>query len=178
VPRVGNNLRNLAPTNTYACKPFGPNDFVYVVATSGAMLETLLVAIGQAELVDDARVANVTARRENESWLQGLIAEWTGQRTKHEAMAELQRCGVPAGAVFDSGDVFGDAHLKERGMVQVVTHPTRGPVEILGNPIRIDHEPSALTPAPLLGADTDAVLSAELGLSAGDLAQLRADCVI
>jgi len=178
VPRVGNNLRNLAPTNTYRCKPFGANDWVYVVATTGAMVERLMVAIGHPELVDDPRISNPIARRDNEEWLQGLVAEWTAARTKHEAMSQLQECGIPAGAVFDSGDVFTDAHMKERGMVQVVEHPTRGSVEILGNPIRIDHEPSQLTPSPLLGEHTAEVLSAELGLSDAELAALRESCVI
>ncbi len=178
VPRVGNNLRNLAPTNTYACKPFGPNDYVYVVANTGPMLERLLVAIGYPELVDDPRVQSVAARRENEPWLQGLIGDWTAQRGKHEAMADLQACGVPAGAVFDSGDIFTDEHLKGRGMVQLVNHPTRGEIEILGNPIRIDHTPTELTPAPLLGADTTDVLQSELGLSAGEIAGLREACAI
>lgn len=178
VPRVGNNLRGLAPTNTYACAPGGPNDYVYVVANTGAMLERLLVAIGCPELVDDPRVSTVITRRENEDWLQGLITAWTSQRTKHEAMAELQACGVPAGAVFDSGDIFGDAHLQGRGMIQHVQHPTRGEVEILGNPIRIDHEPSQLAPAPLLGASTDDVLREELGLSESELSALREACVI
>ena len=174
VPRVGNNLRGLAPTNTYACKPFGPNDYVYVVANTGPMLERLLVAIGLPELVDDPRIATVAARRENEVWLQGLISAWTGERTKHEAMDDLQCCGVPAGATFDSGDIFNDEHLKQRGMIQTVDHPTRGAVEILGNPIQVDHTPSHLTPSPLLGADTEAVLSAELGLTEVELTALRA----
>jgi formyl-CoA transferase len=63
-------------------------------------------------------------------------------------------------------------------MVQLVDHPARGQVEILGNPIRIDHTPTQLTPAPLLGQHTDEVLACELGLTPTDLDQLRADCVI
>jgi crotonobetainyl-CoA:carnitine CoA-transferase CaiB-like acyl-CoA transferase len=63
-------------------------------------------------------------------------------------------------------------------MVQVVEHPERGPIEILGNPIRIDHQPSVLTPAPLLGADTENVLCTELGLNASEIGALREACVI
>jgi formyl-CoA transferase len=112
------------------------------------MLESLLIAIGHPELCDDPRVANAMARRENNDWLHGLVSEWTRERTKHEAMAQLQACGVPSGAVFDSGDIFNDEHLKLRKMVQVVEHPTRGAVEILGNPVRVDHEATDLVPAP------------------------------
>ena len=123
-------------------------------------------------------MANVIARRENEDWLQGLITDWTSVRTKHEAMAELQSCGIPAGAVFDSGDIFNDEHLKGRGMVQVVEHPTRGAVEILGNPIRIDYDHTVLEPSPLLGAHTEDVLREELGIEGDGLAVLRAACAI
>jgi formyl-CoA transferase len=178
VPRVGNNLRQLPPTNTYPCKPFGPNDHVYVVANTALMLERLLVAIGHPELVDDPRVASAQARRENEEWLHGLIRGWTHERTKFEAMDELQRCGIPAGATYDSGDIFNDPHLKQRGMIQVIDHPERGKVETIGNPIRIDHEPTQLTPAPLLGAHTEEVLACELGLSTAEIAELRSECVI
>ncbi len=178
VPRGGNNLKGLAPTDVYDCKPFGPNDFVYVVAVSGRMVESLLIAIGHPELVDDPRVANAMARRENNDWLHELVGEWCRERTKHEAMAELQACGVPSGAVFDSGDIFNDEHLKGRKMVQVVEHPTRGPVEILGNPVRVDHDGTDLIPAPLLGQHTNEVLAAELGLSSAEIESLRAARVI
>lgn len=178
VPRIGNNLRQLPPTNTFPCKPFGPNDYVYVVANTALMLERLLVAIGQPALVDDPRVATVAARQQNEEWLQGLICEWTSQRTKFEAMDQLQCAGIPAGAVYDSGDVFHDPHLIERGMIQQVDHPTRGQVEILGNPIRIDREPSQLTPAPLLGQHTEEILFEELSLESADVTALRAEGVV
>ncbi|MGE3073034.1 MAG: CaiB/BaiF CoA transferase family protein [Dehalococcoidia bacterium] len=178
VPRVGNDLRGLTPTNTYHCKPFGPNDYVYIMVNTGAMIEGLFTAIGHPELLDDPRLANAVTRRENSDFLQGLVAEWTAQRTKHEAMSELQAAGVPAGAVFDSGDIFTSEHLKGRGMVQVVEHPERGPIEILGNPIQIDRTPSRLTPAPLLGAHTDEVLAQELGLTDDEIAALRRACVV
>ncbi len=178
VPRFGNNLRGLAPTNAYPCKPFGPNDWVYVVAVSGRMLENLAVALGKPELMEDPRYQTMTARRENEAWLQGLITEFTSQRTKHEAMAELQAFGVPAGAIFDSGDIFNDEHLKGRGFVQVINHPVRGETEILGNPIRLGGEATKLEPSPLLGEHTATVLAEELGLCEDDLAGLRARGVV
>ncbi len=178
VPRQGNDLRGLAPTDSYPCKPFGPNDYVYVAAVSGRMVEGLLVAIGRPELVDDPRIRNASARRENADWLKDLVRSWTAQRTKYEAMEELQHHGVPAGAVLDSGDIFHDPHLQERGMVHVINHPTRGDVEILGNPIRMSQSPTNMVRAPLLGEHSCEVLAAELGLCAEDLDRLRAARVI
>ncbi len=95
VPRQGNYIRYLPPTATYPCKPFGSNDYVYVVANQAAFLERLLVVIGHPELVDDPRIATTQSRQENEDWLMGLIAEWTSQRTKMEAMDRTPEGGDP-----------------------------------------------------------------------------------
>lgn len=178
VPRVGNNLSQLTPTDTYPCKPFGPNDYVYVVAVTGRMFENLLIAIGRPELVDDPRLRTAEGRQESSEWLKGLVRDWAAVRTKHEAMRDLQQYGIPTGAVFGSDDIFNDPHLRERGMVQDVEHPTRGTVETLGNPIRIDQTPSQLKAAPLLGEHTDSLLSEELGLSQSDIEELRSAGVL
>lgn len=174
VPRVGNNVRRLAPANVYHCKPFGPNDYVYVAALGRGMIENLLIGIGRRDLVEDPRVQTSSARYENADWFCSLISEWTAHRTKHEAMAELQSFGIPTGAVLDSGDIFSDPHLKARQMVQVVDHPTRGPVEILGNPVRMNGEATTLRPSPLLGQHTAEVLCQELGLTAEEVGALAA----
>jgi formyl-CoA transferase len=68
--------------------------------------------------------------------------------------------------------------MMERGMIQVVDHPERGPVEILGNPVKMEHSPTEFVPAPLLGQHTDEVLLQELGMTGGDVAQLRAKGVV
>jgi crotonobetainyl-CoA:carnitine CoA-transferase CaiB-like acyl-CoA transferase len=42
----------------------------------------------------------------------------------------------------------------------------------MGSPIRMSRSSVALEPAPVLGADTEQVLAAELGLSTTELAEL------
>lgn len=173
VPRQGNDIRGLSPTNAYRCKPFGANDYVYIAGVTGRMIEALLVCIEHPELMDDPRLQTGSARREHADWLHGLIGEWTAKHTKWEAMAALQEFGVPCGAVMDSGDIFANEHLKARDMICELDHPTRGHVQLLGNPIRLSESPPEYRVAPLLGADTDAVLAAELGLGEGEIAALR-----
>ncbi|MCC7366484.1 MAG: CoA transferase [Dehalococcoidia bacterium] len=178
VPRQGNDLRGLTPTNAYPTKPFGPNDYVYISGVSGRMIESLMVCLGHPELIDDPRLQSGPSRRHNADWLHGLINEWMATRTKWEAMAELQEFGVPCGAVFDSGDIFSNEHFHARGMVREVEHPTRGLVQLLGNPVRLSASPTEFEAAPLLGRDTDEVLRAELGLDDAALEGLREHRVI
>jgi formyl-CoA transferase len=178
VPRGGNRMGNLALTDTYQCAPGGPNDYVYIVPVAGRMLENLAIAIDRADLLEDERFQTAEGRAQHVEELRAAIAAWTTTRTKREVMACLQQHGVPCGAVFDSGDIFADPHLKERGMVQLVDHPGRGPVEMLGNPIRLSASPTTLKRAPLLGEHTAEVLTAELDLTADALESLGRSRVI
>src|ERR1700758_2874475 len=78
----------LAPSALYPCKPGGPNDYVYVF-TSRANPEhwtRLLKAIDRADLIGDARYETGPARGERAAEVDEIIATWTRQHTKQEAM--------------------------------------------------------------------------------------------
>jgi formyl-CoA transferase len=176
-PRIGNALGQ-PPSDMYACAPFGPNDYVYVMAGTPRMWEALCKVIDRLDLLEDERFATASGRREHKDVLHAEIADWCRTMTKHEAMTLLAEAGIAASAVMDSHDVFTDPHLTARGFVQHVEHPVHGPVLALDKPFRLEKSDVPLRPAPVLGADTDAVLGAELGLGPDDLAALRAAGVI
>ena len=93
-------------------------------------------------------------------------------------MTVLADAGIAASAVMDTHDVFHDPHLVARGFVQEVPHPTHGTVLLLDKPFRLEKSDVPLRAAPVLGADTDAVLAGDLHLTPDELAALRADGVI
>jgi formyl-CoA transferase len=176
-PRTGNALGG-APTDMYPCPPFGPNDYVYAMVGTPRMWEGLCTVIGRPDLFADERFATPAGRKEHEVVLRAEVARWCATKTKHEAMALLAGAGVAASAVMDTHDVFQDPHLRERGFVQEVDHPVHGSVMLLDKPFRLQRSDVPLRAAPELGADTDAVLAAELDLSPDDLQTLRSDGVI
>jgi crotonobetainyl-CoA:carnitine CoA-transferase CaiB-like acyl-CoA transferase len=57
-------------------------------------------------------------------------------------------------------------------MVDRVEHPDR-PLDVLANPVLVDGERLPNRHAPLLGADTDAILTG-IGYTPADIARLRA----
>ena len=63
-------------------------------------------------------------------------------------------------------------------MLVDIEHPDRGPMTLLGCPIRLSESPAVHQRAPLLGEHTRYVLSAELGLSGEQLEQLSGAGVI
>ncbi len=176
-PRVGNRLGG-APTDMYACAPFGSNDYVYVMVGTVRMWEALCKVIDRLDLLEDPRFATGSGRTEHEELLNAIIAAWCRTKTKHEAMTLLADAGIAASAVMDTQDVFHDPHLQARGFVQEVPHPTHGTVLLLDKPFRLEKSQVPLRAAPVLGADTDSVLTAELGLAADELASLRSAGVI
>jgi crotonobetainyl-CoA:carnitine CoA-transferase CaiB-like acyl-CoA transferase len=54
-----------------------------------------------------------------------------------------------------------------------------GPLPVVANPVRLaSHDTTAPKSPPLLGEDTEAVLSGLLGLSAAEIAELRREGVV
>ncbi len=170
-PRTGNALG--APTNLYPCKPFGPNDYLFIMVVTTRMWDTLCAAIDRPELTVDPRFAEGPDRLENSAALIEEISQWTRERTKYEAMEELGAAGVPCSANLSTADLFTDPHLVERGFVHEVQHDALGPIKLLGWAPRLSESDVPITAAPLLGQHTDDVLKTDLGLDAEAVASLR-----
>jgi formyl-CoA transferase len=164
--------------NLYACSPFGPNDFIYLMAITEAFWQALGSAIGRPELVDDPRFATPKARAEHGDELREVIGAWCAQRTKHEAFHALAGAGIPCGAVLDTKELHEDPHLVSRGFVHEIDLGDGETGSLLGWPARLSASSVAIRPAPALGAHTQEVLAAELDLVDEDLARLRGEGVI
>jgi len=178
IPRRGNRSPAAAPSNLYRCRPFGPNDYVFIHVANNDMWKALARTIGQPELADDPRLADRAARVARFEELDALVEGWTGKRTKHEVMELLGAASVPCGAVLDSGEIMSNEHLRARGMVVDVDHPTRGKMTLLGSPIRLSASPTEVTRAPLLGEHNAAVYGKLLGYGETELDALKRDGVI
>jgi crotonobetainyl-CoA:carnitine CoA-transferase CaiB-like acyl-CoA transferase len=170
-PRAGTGRG--AMLNLYPCAPFGPNDYIYLMAITDGMWRALGPAIGRPELVDDPRFAAHRDRNRNADELRVMIGGWCAGRTKHEAFQTLASAGVPCGAVLDTEELHRDPHLVERGFVTEIDHPDGSRVPLLGWPARLSSSSVPIVAAPALGGHTDEVLTAELGLDDEDLARLR-----
>jgi formyl-CoA transferase len=178
IPRKGNRSPGAAPSNLYRCRPFGPNDYVFIHVANQEMWKSLIKVLGQPELADDPRFADRNGRVAHKDELDALVEGWTEKRTKHEVMDQLGPAGVPCGAVLDSTEVLEDESLRRRGMVVEVEHPTRGRMAIPGSPIRLSASPTEVTRAPLLGEHNAEVYGKLLGLGESEVASLRRDGVV
>jgi len=180
--RAGNQvvLGTTAPSEVYACKGNGPNDYCYVYASraGSAHWQRLLQVIGREDLLDDPRFSSPQARRDHVADVDELIGDWMKDRTKHEAMEILGKAGVPAGAVLDTQEITDDPGMRAREMIVELDHPARGRFTMPGWPVKLSESRVPVAPAPLLGADNAAVYGDWLGLSADELSALKSERVI
>ena len=79
--------------------------------------------------------------------------------------------------VYELDQALDNPWLDTIGMKQNVSHPDRPEIKVLSSPIRIDGERLPSRAAPLLGADSTAILQ-ELGYDLDVIADMRQAGVI
>jgi len=172
VPGVNN-----APMGLYPCAPGGPNDYVYLMTSRANPdhWDRLLKLIGREDLIGNPRYATPMDRLKCESEVDAIIAEWTRQHTKHEAMQRIGAAGIPAGAVLDTMELQNDESFERRGIMQVMHHKVHGDFKMPAWPVRVDGKPSRIAASPILGEHTADVLQSWLGLAEAEVAALKRD---
>lgn len=177
VERRGSAMRYMS-ADLYRCAGEGPNDYAYIVAPLPDMWDGVLKTVGRDDLIGHEDWSNTAWRSQHWDEVHELIESWTRERGKFEVMRAMGSNGVPCSAVFDTGDLLTDDHLRERGMVRSVDHPQAGTYDVPGNPVRLSASPTEVTRAPLLGEHNAEVYEELLGLSDAELERMRSDGVI
>ena len=180
--RSGNRsaLGTTAPSGLYPCKGDGLNDycFIYTSRAGNRHWDRLLTAIGREDLIGDERFDTPQKRWANHDEVDRMLTEFTRSRTKREVMQALGDAGVPAGAVYDTLELTEDKALQDREMIVTVDHPDRGKFTLPGWPVKMSDSHVEIDRSPLLGEHNADVYAEWLGLSAGDLEELKSEDVI
>jgi crotonobetainyl-CoA:carnitine CoA-transferase CaiB-like acyl-CoA transferase len=158
---------------------FRASDGYFTVGAANPKLWPIFAGlIGRPELTGDPRFKDVGDRVKHRPALEKEIEVATSKETRAHWLAKCEAAGIPAGPIYSIPEAQADPHAQARGMVQELVHPQAGRVKTLGNPVKLSRSPAALrAAAPLLGADTDAVL-AGLGYAASEIASLHARKVV
>jgi len=134
------------------------------------------------DLINDTRFATNAARAAHMEEIDVIVAAWSRQFSRAELTTMLTEAGVPCGPVLTLEEVADDPHLKQRQMIVELVHPTKGPVKVIGCPLKFYTEDGSLqievSPAPGLGQHNEDVYTSLLGYSPAQLDQWRTEGAI
>ena len=174
-PRIGNRHPTIVPYETLETA----DEELVVAAGNDQLWQRFCHVIGLDVLADDPRFATNKDRVQARDELRPILVERLRTKGAADWIEQLRGSGVPCGVVRDLEQVFADPQLLERAMVVALEHPVAGAIKALGVPIKLADTPGAVrTAPPVLGQHTDVVLAGELGVSADELARLRAEGAI
>ncbi len=168
--RRGNEHPSIVPYEVFKAA----DGYLALGVANNSLWERCCAALERSDLAKDPRYATEAARVENRATLVPLLNQVLAARSGEDWMKRLEAVGVPAGRIRTVPEVCESEHLRARGMLVALPHAKAGTVKMMGVPIRLHATPGrARTAAPVLGRDTDAVLTRVLGLRRADVQRLR-----
>ena len=168
ISRMGTAHAHIVPWQAFAVQ----DGYVVVAARDEKFWRALCDMIGRPDLKEDPRTRDNGARVANRDFVVTTLEASFATRRRDELLAELEAHDVPAAPVNDVGEVAADAQVAARGLVQSYDHPTIGPVRYMATPFWRAPEARPHAHAPLLGEHTVEVLTARLGLTPSEVADL------
>ncbi|KKK07187.1 CaiB/BaiF CoA-transferase family protein [Micromonospora sp. HK10] len=174
--RTGNRSQNNAPRNTYRT---ADGHWVAISTSADSIARRVLTLVGHPEVIDEPWFATGRQRAQHADLLDGYVGEWIGARTRDEVLRAFAEAGAAVGPVYRPSELLDDPQVRALELVTTVEDPDLGPIRMQNVLWRMGRTPGRIRftgRAP--GADTDAVLGDELGLSAAELAALRERDVI
>jgi crotonobetainyl-CoA:carnitine CoA-transferase CaiB-like acyl-CoA transferase len=164
----------------YRCaKDARGDEWLALAVATDAQWDGLRRALGEPAALGADALRSAAGRRAAHDEIDARIRAWCAARACADAEAALLAAGVPAAACIDAHALLPNAQLEARAAYTTLVHPVTGATRYPELPMRFSALPRPLrrTPPPTLGQHNDEVLG-ELGLSAAEIAELRAKKVI
>ena len=161
--RWGTAHPNIVPYQGFKCA-----DGQYIVIGIGNdwQFADFCELIGMKELATDQRFEHNKDRVVHRDDLIEILKGRMLMKTRDEWLEVLEGKSIPNAPINSMQDVFGDAHLNERGLVKSVQHPMDGNVKVIGLPVKFskDKEVSEIrSHPPMLGEHNQEIICDLLG---------------
>jgi crotonobetainyl-CoA:carnitine CoA-transferase CaiB-like acyl-CoA transferase len=173
--RSGNRSQYAAPGNVYRT---ADDKWASIAASTQSIFVRLCAALDLKHLLEDPRFALNPARVKNYRELDEIVGTAIGKLTLAELRETFTRHEVGFSPIYDIADVFSDPQFAARQAIVSVPDGELGSVRMQGVVPRFSETPGAVRHAgPAMGQHNEEVYGG-LGLSAAEIAALRARKVI
>ncbi len=178
VPREGNAGGGGQPGWVLKCKGWetDPDAYIYFTLQEQNWARTCQV-IGKPEWIDDPAYKTPQARQPHIFEIFAEIEKWLADKTKYEAVDILRKFEVPCAPVMNMKEIEEDPDLRASGTIVEVEHKKRGHYLTVGSPIKFSSFVPKIVGAPLLGENTDQVLT-DLGYNREQIKRLHETKVV
>jgi crotonobetainyl-CoA:carnitine CoA-transferase CaiB-like acyl-CoA transferase len=165
-------------TATYRLYRAGDGEWLFLAVGNQSFWQKLCVAIGRPDMADDPRFGSWLSRRDHGDALTGLLEATFASRPRAEWLRILAEHDIPAAGTQTLQEFMRDPAVVHHGMIVQYDHPERGPLSLMGQPLRFSETqaPDA-GPPPTIGQHADEILH-EAGYSDADIADLRRRSVV
>ena len=168
--RIGNTHPSIVPYQVFPTE----DGSVILACGNDNLFSKFCEAAGCRHLVTDERFARNAGRVQNRGVLVPLLNQVFAQKTTKQWVAILEQAGVPNGPINSIAEAFEEEQVKARGVKFDLPHPSGGSVPMISSPMKFSATPLLqITPPPMLGQHTDAVLGQILGRDADAIKHLR-----
>ncbi|MBT3914743.1 MAG: CoA transferase [Rhodospirillaceae bacterium] len=173
--RFGNAHASVVPYRDFSTK----DGDIAIAVGNDTQFARLADTLGHAEwAVSDAYKTNAS-RVENREALELAINEAMVDKTSDEWIAMFEADGIPCSKINAVDEALESEQAQAHDMVVERDHPTIGALKMLGVPYTFSDTPAEAGDAPpLLGADTENVLSELLNIDPEKIAELRQNKII
>jgi crotonobetainyl-CoA:carnitine CoA-transferase CaiB-like acyl-CoA transferase len=167
-PRLGTEHPGRVPSATFRCKD---GKYAHITA-SDQHWAPLCRALGIEEW--GSAFPENFLRVEKRDDVMRMLTERIGRIERAELLKMLDEADVPIGPVNNVEEVLTDPHVRARGLVSSFDYPQVGEFKALGLPYRfLGWDNPGVGRPPTLGEHTESILSNDLGLSAGEIRNLK-----
>ncbi len=174
--RSGNLNEVVAPADNFLSRD---GRWIVFVVTSDGLFQRFTKAIGREDLAQDPRFLKNLDRLKHRDVLHEMIRPWFQERTVSEIDKIFDEKGIPYGLVYNAKDICEDPQNRFRENIVEVQDPDIGPIQMQNVTPRLSETPGKVrSSGPGLGEHNQEVLGGLLGLTEGELEDLRQEGII
>ena len=152
---LGSAHRMVAPYQAIRCA----DGYVTIGASNDRLFERLCDVLGHPEWTRMPEFADNPSRVLNQEALAERIESVTRQQSRRHWLDACESRDIPCGPINSYPEAFAEPQALAREMVVRLEHPTLGPMQTLGSPIKMSATPPDVRRrAPHLGEHTEQVL--------------------